>query len=135
MKKVIYFSLFVLTLGIFAACSSSESPGEAAKKYAQYVADGKFDKFVDAIAFDESATSEQIKQQKDMLLALLQEKGQKTIDEKDGLKSIDIVSEVIDADGNNAKVILQQTYGNGDTENANYDMVKKNGTWKMVIKK
>lgn len=135
MKKVIYFSLFVLTLGIFAACSSSEKPGEAAKKYAQYVADGKYEKFVDAIAFDETATPEQIKEQKDMLVALLQEKGQKGIDEKGGLKSVEIISEVIDADGSNAKVILLQTYGNGDTENANYDMVKKDGTWKMVVKK
>ena len=135
MKKVIYFSLFVLTLGMFAACSSSEKPGEAAKKYAQYVADGKYDKFIDAIAFDESASPEQVKEQKDMLLALLQEKGQKGIEEKGGLKSIDIISEVIDPDGNNAKVMLLQTYGNGDTEDAKYDMVKKNGTWKMVIKK
>lgn len=135
MKKVIYFSLFVLTLGIFAACSSSEKPGEAAKKYAQYIADGKYEKFIDAIAFDESAEPEKIKEQKDMLLALLQEKGLKSIEDKGGIKSIDIISEVIDAEGTTAKVKLQQTYGNGDTEEANYDMVKKNGTWKMVIKK
>ena len=135
MKKMIYFSLFVLTLGIFAACSSSEKPGETAKKYAQYVADDKYDKFVDATAFDESATPEQIKEQKDMLLGLLQEKGQKGIEDKGGLKNIDIVSEVISADGNNAKVSLLQTYGNGDTEKASYDMVKRNGTWKMEIKK
>lgn len=135
MKKMIYFSLFVLTLGIFAACSSSEKPGEAAKKYAQYVADGKYDKFVDAIAYDENATAEQLKEQKQMLTALLEEKGKKSIDEKGGIAKVEIVSEVISADGNEAKVILKQTYGNGDTEDANYDMVKKDGTWKMVIKK
>lgn len=133
MKKVIYFSLFVLTLGIFAACSSSETPGEAAKKYAQYIADGKYEQFIDGMALNEKDGD--LKEQKEMLLALLQEKGQKEIDKKDGIKAIDIISEVIDADGTQAKVILLQTYGNGETENANYDMVKKDGTWKMVVKK
>jgi len=135
MKKVIYFSLFVFTLGIFTACSSSDRPGEAAKKYAQYIADGKFDEFMDGIAFDENATTEDIDEQKEMLLALLQEKGQKSIEAKEGLKKIDILSEVISEDGKNAKVMLQQTFGNGETETAGYDMIKKDGTWKMVIKK
>ena len=135
MRKVIYFSLFVLTLGIFASCSSSERPGEAAVKYAQYIADGKYDKFIDAIAFDEKATDEQVKEQKEMILAILEEKGQQSIEDKGGITKIDILSEVISADGNTANVILKNTYGNGETEDANYDMVKRSGTWKMVIKK
>lgn len=134
MKKMIYFGLFIFTLGLFASCSSNK-PGEAAKQYAQYVADGKYEKFVDGIVFDESATPEQIKEQKEMLLALIQEKGKKGIEDKGGLKKIEVISEVMSEDGNSAAVILQQTYGNGDTEDANYDMVKKDGTWKIKIKK
>ncbi len=124
----------MLSLGIFAACSST-TPGEAAKKYTQYVADGEYEKFVDAIAYDEKADEAAVKQQKEMILALLQEKGKKSIDEKEGITNIEIVSEEISEDGNEAKVSLKQTYGNGETEDANYDMVKKDGTWKMVVKK
>ena len=134
MKKVIYFSLFVFALGFLTACSSG-SPAQAAKKYAEYMESGDYDKFVDGIAFSDTATEEEVKQQKEMILALLQEKGQKSMEEKGGLKKVEIISETISEDGNTAKVILKQTYGNGDTEDANYDMTKKDGRWKMVIKK
>lgn len=135
MKKVIYFSLFVFTLGIFAACSSSDSPAKAAKTYAEYMKDGKYDKFVDGIAFEEKASADQIKQQKEMIAAMLKEKGEKELAKQGGLKKVEIVSEEIAEDGLSAKVVLKQTYGNGESEDANFDMVKRNGAWKMIIKK
>ncbi|MDR3118144.1 MAG: DUF4878 domain-containing protein [Mediterranea sp.] len=134
MKKMIYFSLLVLLPGLFAACSSA-GPGEAAKKYAQYIADGQYGKFIDGIAFDENTTEEQVKEQKEMLAALLREKGKKEIDKRGGLKRIEIVSEDISADGNEAEVVLKQTYGDGTTDDEDYEMVKKDGVWKMVVRK
>lgn len=136
MKKFIYFSLFVFTLSVLSACSSSsESPGEAAKKYAGYIESGKFDKFIDGIAFDEELSADQIKEQKAMVSALLEEKGKKSIEEKGGIQSTEIVSEVISEDGKSAKVILKQTFGNGKSEDSSYDMVKQDGIWKITIKK
>jgi hypothetical protein len=33
------------------------------------------------------------------------------------------------------KVVLKQTYGNGDAEDSNFDLVKQDGTWKIVMDK
>lgn len=135
MKKIIYFSLCVLTLCAYAACASSDSPAKAAKVYAEYMKDGKYDKFADGLAFHENASADQIEQQKEMITSLLKEKGEKELAKQGGLKDIDIVSEEIAEDGLSAKVVLKQTYGNGDSEEATFDMVKRNGTWKMIVKK
>ena len=67
---------------------------EAAKKYAEYMESGDYDKFVDGIAFSDTATEEEVKQQKEMILALLQEKGQKSMEEKGGLKKVEIISDI-----------------------------------------
>lgn len=134
MRKGIYFSLLAFTLCVFVACFASQTPGQVAKKNAEYLANGQYEKFIDGIAFDENASKEDIKEQKEMILSLL-EKGKESIDGKDGLAKVDVISEVIAEDGNSAKVLLKQTYKNGDSEESGYDMVKKNGRWKMVIKK
>mgnify|MGYP001538881714 CR=1 FL=1 len=53
MKKVFYFSLMVMTMFLMTACSSS-GPGDAMKKYGNYLIKGDYEKFVDGLAFDES---------------------------------------------------------------------------------
>lgn len=134
MKKVFYFGLFIATLFVVAACSSN-SPGAAAKKYAEYMKDGKYEQFIAGIAQDESVTAEQRQQQKDMLVAMLKEKGEKTINQRGGIKNIEVVSEEISEDGNTATVVLKQTYGDGETDDSTFEMVKLDGEWKMMIKK
>jgi hypothetical protein len=137
MKKIIYFSLSLITLFTIAACfSKTETPGDAAKKYAGYIASGDYEKFVDAIAIEtEDQTSEQVKEVKDGLLSLLKEKGAKTIEEKGGIESTEVVSETILEDGTTAEVVIKQTYGNGEVEESNYDMVKEENIWKISLKK
>lgn len=135
MKKINYFCLFIITLGIFAACSASNSPGKAAQKYAEYIKEGKYDKFAENIVFDKGVTQEEARKQKEMLITLMKEKGESSINEKGGIKEIEIVSEDLSANGDSAKVVLKQTFGNGMSENTNYEMLKQDGKWKMVIRK
>ncbi|KAA6336727.1 hypothetical protein EZS27_015131 [termite gut metagenome] len=134
MKKIIYFSLLLITLFTIAACfSETETPGAAAKKYAEYLVSGDYEKFVDAIAIesDEDQAPEQIKETKDGILSLLKEKGAKAIEERGGIESTEVVSETISEDGKTAKVVIKQTYGNGEVEENDYNMVKEENTWKM----
>ncbi|KAA6349666.1 hypothetical protein EZS27_002904 [termite gut metagenome] len=136
MKKIIYFSLSLITLFTIAACfSETETPGAAAKKYAEYVVSGDYEKFVDAIAIDlgEDQTPEQVKDAKEGLLSFLKEKGAKAIEERGGIESTEVVSETISEDGKTAKVVIKQTYGNGEVEENDYNMVKEENTWKMTI--
>lgn len=131
MKKVFYFSLMVMAMFMMAACSSSSSPGDAMKKYSNYLIKGDYEKFVDGIALDDSETADKLKEQKAGFVALLRDKVGKEYEKMGGLKSIEILSE----DGNTATVKIKQTYGNGETQEGTQSMVKRDGKWLMSIDK
>lgn len=135
MKKIFYFSLMVMTMFVMAACSSTSTPGGAMKQYGKYLTDGDYEKFVDGIVFNSEATAEEIKEQKEGLVAMLKEKGSKEYEKKGGLKSMEVISEEISEDGNTATVKMKQTYGNGETEESEQKMVKKDGKWLMALEK
>ena len=99
MKKVFYFSLMVMAMFMMAACSSSSSPGDAMKKYSNYLIKGDYEKFVDGIALDDSETADKLKEQKAGFVALLRDKVGKEYEKMGGLKSIEILSEEISEDG------------------------------------
>ncbi len=53
MKKILSFILTIAVAGVMVSCSSgASSPGAAAKQYARWLADGQYQKFVDAIYFE-----------------------------------------------------------------------------------
>ncbi len=135
MKKNVYylFSLLAMCVLLFSACSSN-SPSEAAKKYATYLKNGDFEKWVDGVAFGEDATDANVKASKAMLLAMM-EAGKEKLNEKGGIKNIETVSETISEDGKTAKVTLKMTYGDGTSEESSMDMIQEKGTWKMYMKK
>lgn len=136
MKK--FLQLFVAAALMFgaAACASGvSSPGTAAKQYAQYVADGQYEKFADGIYIDPATPAEEVEQGKAMIVSLIKEKGVKDIEEKGGLKSIEVVSEQISEDGQTATVELKYTYGNGETSDNSSEMRLDGGVWKMDLSK
>lgn len=135
MKKVFYFSLMVMAMFMMAACFSSSSPGDAMKKYSNYLIKGDYEKFVDGIALGDSETADKLKEQKAGFVALLRDKVGKEYEKMGGLKSIEILSEEISEDGNTATVKIKQTYGNGETQEGTQSMVKRDGKWLMSIDK
>ena len=64
-----------------------------------------------------------------LIVSMLKEKVSKEYEKKDGLKSIEIISEEISEDGNTATVKIKQTYGNGETHDATQSNVKRDGKW------
>lgn len=122
-----------MCLFLFTACSA-DSPGAAAKKYVGYLQDGNVKGFTEGIAMGEDVTAEQKKQAEAMMGAMV-EKGKKALEEKGGIKKVDIVSETISEDGKSADVVLKITYGNDTEEEDDQKMVLEDGKWKMKIKK
>lgn len=55
------------------------------------------------------------------------------LDKKQGIKSIDILEEKIAEDGKTANVKWKITYGNGETDEDDGELVNVNGDWKMTI--
>lgn len=135
MKKVFYVSLMVMTMFIIAACSSTSTPGGAMKQYAGYLVNGNYEKFVEGFDVGNKQTPEEIQKQKESLVALIEEKGEKEYEKKGGLKSMEVISEKISEDGNTATVEVKTTYGNGETEDGIQKMVKKDGKWLMAMSK
>ncbi len=137
MKKVLYIFVAILMAGIVASCGggSSAKPGEAAKQYAQYMADGNYDKFIEGIYIPSDTPAEEVEQSKAMLNALLTEKGSKTLEEKGGIESIEVLSEEIAEDGQTAVVDMRYTYGNGETSEETMEMVLDGGKWKVELDK
>jgi hypothetical protein len=57
------------------------------------------------------------------------------MEEKKGLKDVQILEETISEDGNQANLKVKFVYGDGTEEESTQDMVKQDGKWKMVFKK
>ncbi|MDR1671463.1 MAG: DUF4878 domain-containing protein [Alistipes sp.] len=130
MKKLFQFVLAFAALGAVVSCgSSASSPGDAAKQYAGYIADGEYDKFVDALYFAPDTSAEDVKEGKEMMRALLEEKAAKSFEEKGGLKSTEVLSETISEDGLSAEVKLRYTYGNGTTSDEEMKLRLHEGKW------
>ena len=133
MKKSIGFSFVALiTLFMFFACSSGgSSPTATAKEYADYMQASEYDKILDLCAIDESLPKAEIKMGKLFISNILSSLGDQYIKRKGGLKDTKILSETISEDGKTATVKIEQTYGNGESENTTLDMVLKKGKWKL----
>jgi hypothetical protein len=134
MKSIFTFILAIAAVGVVAtSCSSgAATPGAAAKTYTQYMADGQYEKLVDNIYFEDASQAEQSKA---MLVGMMKDKGAKSLEEKGGLKSFEVVSEEIAEDGKTAKVTMKHVYGNGETEEDSMDLILVDGKWLMSMDK
>ena len=74
--------------------------------------------------------------EKEQLAALLREKGTKTMEKKQGIKSYEVLSEEISEDGKSANVKMKIVYGNGDEDTQKMKLVKNDdGDWKLTMGK
>lgn len=111
---------------LMMSCGSSETPGSVAKKFYQEIADGNCEKFM-------KETTEPTEEELAMVSAIC-EKMKASLDEKGGLKSVDVVSETIAEDGKTANVVLNLTFGDGTTSEEDQKMeMQDNGKWKCVF--
>lgn len=134
MKKNILslFVVAVMIMGFATACGggASNSPGEAAKKFSELFADGKIDKALEMVQ-GYSEASEEDKEKFKMLF----KEAHSQLEEKEGVKSIEIVKEEINEAGDEAEVTLKTVYGNGEEEESTSNLVKVDGKWKIAMDK
>ncbi|MFO8055150.1 MAG: DUF4878 domain-containing protein [Bacteroidales bacterium] len=127
------FFIAVIAMGIFVSCNkqSPNTPGKAAQEFSELLSDGKTDKAMGMIqGFDEASDDE-----KEKFKMFMEEAREELKNEKDGLKSVEIVEEEINEAGDEAKVTLKMTYGNEETEETINKLVKEDGEWKMTFDK
>lgn len=133
MKQLIRLGLMLVAVLAMVSCTPS-TPGAALKNYMSALSDKDYEKFIDGCNISE-ADSDKAKEICEGLIAMIQEKGSKTIEKKGGLKEIEIVSEEMAEDGNSAIVTYKQHYGDGSVKEDTQKMIKVDGKWLMDIGK
>jgi len=127
--------LCFLVLGAFFflhSCGgpSSGSPSSTVKTFIDKMAKGESEAAIACI----SSNGKEMDQESKAKLIGLMAMGKAQSDKKQGIKNLDVLNEVIAADGNTATVKVKFTFGNGDTNEEDYKLVKENGKWLITIK-
>lgn len=136
MKKFLsIFAIALVAAVTLSSCGGGSTPGAAAKKNAELIAVGNYEKLLDNVYYGADKSAEEIAQTKAMLTSLLTDKVAKEYEQKGGLKTVAIVDETIAEDGQTAKVNLLYTYGDGTTSEEDADMILIDGKWMMNLKK
>jgi len=108
----------------------TNSPGATVKKAFELIAGSDYEKAVDTYTKkDGTAFTEEERTKVKGLLAM----GASEIEKKGGIKSMEILEEKISDDGTTATVKWKITYGNGETDNSDGELIKVDGKWKMKI--
>ena len=134
MKKL--FTLFAVAVAMFmASCAGAPAtPSDAAVEYYQYVANGDYVAFADAIHFD-TTDPEEIAEGKAMVVSLYKEKAAPQMEAKSGVKSVEATGETISEDGNTANVQLKVIYGDGSEKTEDVKLVKVDNKWLLAFDK
>lgn len=134
MKKL--FTLFTVAVAMFmASCAGAPAtPSDAAVEYYQYVANGDYEAFADAIHFD-TTDPEEIAEGKAMVVSLYKEKATPQMEAKSGVKSVEATGETISEDGNTANVQLKVIYGDGSEKTEDVKLVKVDNKWLLAFDK
>lgn len=126
----------VAAMFAFTACGGGNSPKDVAKQAMKAVKDKDAKTLVDLFdTADFEEEGESVQEQKDMLVAMYQEKLDE-MPQTNAVKSYETLSESIAEDGNTATVDMKIEYENGKTDT---DVVKlkkdANGDWKLDMDK
>lgn len=125
MKKIFRLLSIALVALVFAACGSSNTPEAVTAKYLDNLKNGKYEAALNQMHFKTELT----KEQKDQLVAMIQEKASEQINKKGGIQSFDIKEAQVAEDGQSAKVLYTINYGDGSTKDDNEKLVCVDGKW------
>jgi len=140
MKRIFIF-LAVATFTFFATncgggsgsgSGGSNSPANIQKSIFSQMQKGNYAKAVE-IMIDNLEGKEEAEGTE--MLQAFTEKAKQSAESKGGLKSFEIISEIISEDGLTATVTSKLVYGNGKEETEKSKYVNKDGKWKLSFGK
>ena len=133
MKKL-FISMFVAVVAFTLwSCGPANTPSAVAEEACKCVQNADYEGYVELMDLKETKNQESEKEQ---FVAMLREKGTKTMEKKQGIKSYEVLSEEISEDGKSANVKMKIVYGNGDEDTQKMKLVKNDdGDWKLTMGK
>lgn len=131
MKQIIHiaFAIF-LSLILLSGCAATSSPNRVAKHFYKAIEAGDYEKALSYTTLDQEADSE-------IYYAIMQ-KVNKSIAEKSGIESLELVGEVYDEpeegdEPTQATITTLVTYGNGTVQEESCDVVKIDDRWLVDV--
>ena len=133
MKKL-FISMFVAVVAFTLwSCGPANTPSAVAEEACKCVQNADYEGYVELMDLKETKNQESEKEQ---FVAMLREKGTKTMEKKQGIKSYKVESEEISEDGNSAIVKMKVVYGDGSEDTNKIKLVKNDkGEWKVSLGK
>ena len=133
MKKL-FISMFVAVVAFTLwSCGPANTPSAVAEEACKCVQNADYEGYVELMDLKETKNQESEKQQ---FVAMLREKGTKTMEKKQGIKSYKVESEEISEDGKSATVNMKVVYGDGSEDTNKIKLVKNDkGEWKVSLGK
>jgi hypothetical protein len=132
MKKFKFYSIFLIVAVSFSLtfCSSTSSPGDTVVKVYDLIKANQAEKVA---AMYVTGKGEKLSEAETKKMEGLVPMAIEQWNKKDGLKNIEVTEEIIEDDGNSAKVNFIINYKNGDSENEKAILVKIDGKWFLKI--
>lgn len=133
MKKL-FISMFVAVVAFTLwSCGPANTPSAVAEEACKCVQNADYEGYVELMDLKETKNQESEKEQ---FVAMLREKGTKTMEKKQGIKSYKVESEEISEDGKSATVNMKVVYGDGSEDTSKIKLVKNDkGEWKISFGK
>ena len=133
MKKL-FISMFVAVVAFTLwSCGPANTPSAVAEEACKCVQNEDYEGYVELMDLKETKNQESEKEQ---FVAMLREKGTKTMEKKQGIKSYKVESEEISEDGKSAIVKMKVVYGDGSEDTSKIKLVKNDkGEWKISFGK
>lgn len=133
MKKL-FISMFVAVVAFTLwSCGPANTPSAVAEEACKCVQNADYEGYVELMDLKETKKQESEKEQ---FVAMLREKGTKTMEKKQGIKSYNVESEEISEDGKSAIVKMKVVYGDGSEDTNKIKLVKNDkGEWKVSLGK
>lgn len=124
MKRAFYHILVVVAITL-AGCNAGRTPRSAAKYFYQSIAAGEYSEALSMTTLSEDADPE--------IYYAIMEKVSRSIDQKGGVESIEIMEERMTEDEQSAVVRTLITYANGEQQEELCDVVKVDESWRVDV--
>jgi pyruvate-formate lyase len=127
MKRIVTYIVALTAIAVVLSCGKKRdnSAALAAEKYMNYMVSGQAEKYVSARSDYDSLPDNY----RNQLVTMVKQYIQYEQKERGGIKTVSVISDTID--GNTANVLLSVHYGNGNTEELLFPLIKRKNTWKI----
>lgn len=124
MKRVFYHILVVVAVAL-VGCGAGRTPRSAAKYFYQSIAAGEYSEALSMTTLSEDTDPE--------IYYAIMEKVSRSIAQKGGVESIEIVEERMADDEQSAVVRTLITYANGEQQEELCDLVRVDKSWRVDV--